>query len=413
VTPASGPLPPLKIGVLVTDTDTYQRAAGVGVSQTALERDGLHALINGINAAGGVAGRKLVAVDATFNFLASSFDSEFQAACDTFTVDNHVGAVIYDDVTYSQLFNDCLEKAGVPQFNMGQTGSSVGDITDLQNHPGLISVDTVTLDRRIRSILEGSLRFGYLHAGSKLGVVVEACPYAERAYDRTFLPIVKKAKITVLREDVNCGTGSGDEGTGIAAVQSDVLRWRSEGVDSIMLVTLYEKGTKYYIVQAAEAQHWTPNYLMFHQEAEPGVMAAYPADQLNNMYGFGGLPLEEVTHPPAPAPAQARVRRACLALLRSHGIDTVQVYNQWTDYMMCDAVWLLQRALTISGGLGGTAHLVPAAERIGDGFISAMTFDGVTRLGPGHHDGMVTTAVSVWSDACACFVYKTRPEVLP
>lgn len=412
VTPGTTTKQPIQIGVLITDTDSFKKTSGVGASFTTLTRDSVHAYIKAINAAGGVAGRKLTVVDATFNYTAANYDNEFQAVCEKFTKDNHVGAVIYDAIAYNQNFNTCLTQAGVPAFYMGQAGTQVGDSTEFANHPGLITAGSVSIDRRLQSILNRAIAGGFLRSGSKLGVIVETCPYNVRAYDRTLVPILARNKITVVRQDVDCGQGSADHGTGIGAVQSAVLRYKGEGVDSVMFDTLYENGVVYYFAQAAQAQDYTPQYLLFHQQGCPECMAAFPREQLVKMRGFGGSPLWDVTHPPPPPVAQAAARRNCLETVKSQGV-TGSGIEQYFIFDSCDAVALLHRALTLSGGQAGTRHLVPAVDRLGTDYVSTMTLNGATRFGPGRHDGMELTAVSVYQTKCECFAYITPAGAIP
>src|SRR5439155_1527067 len=106
--------------------------------------------------------------------------------------------------------------------------------TDLKNNPGMIAVDSVSTDRKIRSILNKAIAAGFLHSGSKLGVYVEDCPYDERAYDRNLTPIVTQHHITVFREDTSCFNGYSDEGEQQSTLDAAVLKFRSEGVDTVM-----------------------------------------------------------------------------------------------------------------------------------------------------------------------------------
>lgn len=416
VPPGASTKQPIQIGVLVTDTTGFQAVAG-GTSFTLLTRDAIRAYIRAINTAGGVAGRKLEVVDYTFNYTSANYDNEFQAACAEFTEDNHVGAVIYDAMAYNQTLNTCLTKAGVPLIYMHQVGTQVGDSTDFGKHAGMITAGSVNIDRRLRAILDGAITQGFLRSGSKLGVIVETCPYHLRAYDRTLTPIATRSKITVFRTDVDCGAGSADHGTGIGAVQSAVLRYKGEGVDSIMFVTNYENGTVFYFAAAAEGQDYRPQYLLWHNQGCPDCMAFFQDQgfgaQLEKMRGFGSSPLWDVTYPPAPPPAQAAVRRSCLSTAERQGVGAADANTQAVVLDACDSVNLLRRALTLSDGQGGTRAVVSAVERLGTDFVSTMVLEGSTRFGPGLHDGTAMAAVSVYQAKCECITYITSPKPIP
>jgi hypothetical protein len=412
VTPVTSSTKPIQIGVLITDTDSFQASAG-GTSYSVVTRNAIHTYLKAINAAGGIAGRQLKIVDATFDYNAASYDTAFEAACQTFTQDHHVDVVIYDGITYNDVWNTCLTRAGVPSFLMHQVGTQVGDNTDLVSYPGLITAGSVSIDRRLETILSQSLKHGFLRAGSKLGVFVESCPYAVRSFDRTVAPIAKRSQIAIYRFDIDCGAGSGDHATGINAIASAVLRFQTEGVDSVMFVTNYENGAIFYFAAAAEAQHYRPQYLLWHNQGSPGYLDFYKSKglgaQLEKMRGFGSSPLYEVTYPPAPPAAQAAARKACLATAKRQHLAIADETAEDVTLDACDVVNLVARALTLSGGQGGIRAVVTAVDRIGTDFVSTMVLNGATRFGPGRHDGAALGQVSVYQAKCACMAYIGPP----
>ena len=399
---------PIEIGVLITDTRAETERNGVGVINP--YREAAHAAIAGVNADGGVEGRKLEIVDEAIDFSAPNHDSAFEAICQRFTQDNHVQAVVYDGTIYNQSFNECLTNAGVPILYMGVTGSPVGDTTDFEDNPGMIAVNSVSLDRRVESIMNKAIGADFLPSGSKLGVVIETCPYNERVYENTLQPLADDAGIELVRGDINCSHGYADAGPALAQIQSFALKFKSEDVDSVMFVTLYENGLVYYLAQGAEEQDWAPQYLLFRQQGSADTMTLYPPNQLTDMRGFGGYPLSEVTEPPEPPAEQAAVREACLDDARSNGVAARTLNDQVTVFQTCDAVRLLQQGLVNSGGLGGTEKLVPGIEEIGTDFVSAVTLEGATQFGPDRHDGLELTAVSSYDPDCECFAYSTPPS---
>jgi hypothetical protein len=408
-TTVTGPKKALEIGVLVTDTDSFQKAAG-GTSYTAITRDAIHAYLK---AAGSVAGHQLKVVDATFNYQAASYDNEFEAACQKFTKDHHVAAVIYDGITYNPVWNTCMTRAGVPWFLMHQVGTAVGDSTDMASFPGMITAGSVNMDRRINGIFTQSLKHGFLRAGSKLGVMIETCAYATRAYDRTLVPLAARNKVTLSQVRIDCGAGSSDHATGINAIGSAVLRFQTEGVDSVMFVTDYENGAIFYFAAAAEAQHYRPHYLLWANQGAPGYLDYYRGKglgaQLEMMRGFGNSPLYEVTYPPAPPAPQAAARNACLATAKRQQFAVGDPTSQGVVLDACDVVNLLQRALALSGGQGGIDALVGAVDRLGTGFVSTMVLNGATRFAPDLHDGPALGQVSAWQPKCQCMAFIAAP----
>jgi hypothetical protein len=395
---------PIQVGVLITDTATEAKRNGVSIVSPF--RDAAHALIAAVNARGGMAGRKVQEVDDAIEFTAPNHDTAFQAICQKFTKDKHVQAVLYDGIIYNESFNTCLTNAKVPIVYMSGTGASpVGDDIDLKNNPGLFVVDGVSMDRRVKSIMTKALVSNYLPPGSKIGVVMEDCAYDQRVYDNTLKPIADKNHLTLVKGGVKCAHGYADNAPSLAQIQNFALKFKSEGVGSVMFVTTYENGLVYYLAQGAHTQNWTPQYLLFRQQGNPGTMKIYPPEQLTKMRGFGGIPLSELTSPAAAPPAQAAVQQKCLADARANGVAAQLLTDQITVYQVCDVVRLLQQGLVNSGGKGGTDALVPAIEKIGSSFISALDLNGVTQFGPGRHDGMELTGTSAYGAGCKCFEY--------
>lgn len=399
---------PIEIGLLIAEVGSFAKATGVGVSQSELYRNSIHAFVGSINAAGGVAGRKLVVIDHSVEVTSPDLASAYQAACTDFTQDHHVGAVIYNGVVYYESLNACLTKAGVPLLDMAWTGA-VGDATELANNPGLIAINVVNSDRRLQSIINKALAAGFLRAGDTLGVFVEDCPYNLRAYDRTLTPLLARSKVGVVRSDTGCAKAPSDQGEIVSQLQAAALRFKTANVDGVMFVTAFESGYIYYFAQGAEQQQYAPQYLLFDSQGESGAMASIPKRQLVRMRGFGGLPFLDVTHPPAAPRVQQAVRNACLAVARGKGIRPAGIPEQIQVFNACDAVSLLRRALTLSGGRTGTASIAPAVQQVGDNFVSALNLNGATRFGRDRHDGMELTAVSVYQAKCECFVYRSAP----
>jgi hypothetical protein len=325
--------------------------------------------------------------------------------------------VIYDGVTYNPVWNTCMTKAGVPWFLMHQVGTAVGDSTDMASFPGMITAGSVNMDRRINAIVGQSLQHGFLHAGSKLGVMIETCPYATRAYDRTLVPLAARSKVTLSRVAIDCGAGSGDHATGINAIGSAVLRFQTEGVDSVMFVTNYENGAIFFFLAAAEAQGYRPQYLVWANQGAPAYLDYYRGKglgaQLEKMRGFGNSPLYEVTYPPAPPAAQAAARNTCRAILKRQQVALPDKTADGVALDGCDAVNLLLTSMHLSDGRGGTSAVTNAVNRLGTSFVSTMVLNGATRFGPGLHDGAALGQVSAYGTKCQCMAFIAAPYRIP
>jgi ABC-type branched-subunit amino acid transport system substrate-binding protein len=398
---------PILVGVVVTDTSTYPNPAGdASKTSPAMMTRNIHAYLDEINRKGGIAGRQLKALDVSPKFTAANYSTEFQAACSALTQDHHADVVIYDGIVYNDTFNTCLTRAGIPEFVMvGSGGSSTGDAQDFRSNPGLVAVDTPSIDRRVRSVMTKAIAGGYLSSKNKLGVMLEDCPYDTRTFDKVVAPIAAQHHITTFREDLVCESGFGDEGTNSSLLSSAVIKMRSEGVDTVIFVTLYENGLIYFFDKEADSQNWWPQTLTYVPQAGPDYMALFSQASLAVMRGFGGNPFLDVTYPAAPTQSLAAARAGCLAVLKAHNIPATDFVGKYLAFETCDAVRLMQESLVAAGGRTGLPVIMRGLESVGNSFVSTFTYDGVTHFGATRHDGLELTRVSVYKTRCSCFEY--------
>ena len=132
----------ITVGISYTrNADTANAGIGASGITSGDEVADSQAVIDEINARGGVAGRKLVGLFHPYDATSTSTgDSQDASACSDYTQDHKVIAVLSGGLTDG--FPACLTKAGVVFF---RSGGIVGDDQQfLRQHPNQFLLGTIT-----------------------------------------------------------------------------------------------------------------------------------------------------------------------------------------------------------------------------------------------------------------------------
>jgi hypothetical protein len=338
------------------------------------------------------------AVDST----SSDYGSQASAACSTFTQDHPV-PVVLDFIFGNRVgMASCLAKHGIADFGMGTT-DTVAD-----NSVGLFaSPNWITSTRRYPAVLAGLHATGYLTAMNKIGVLVESCPYLQRAYQRAVVPEISRLGLDLAdTEGIDCTTGFSSAGPASASVQSAVLRFRSHGVDRVLMVSDYEQVTLLLMANYAESQGWRPGYLLSSAAQTEVMRANIPSGQWPQLRGVGWSPGLDTDDPHHPLPA---VDQRCLDLIHAGGVTVTGWQNIFVATSECSDLFFLQAALQRSRGDARGAALMSGVESLGSSFDSPGLVDGHTGFGPGRRDGPTSAAPFGYVAACTCMAYTGHP----
>lgn len=390
---------PVSVGFVVEEGSGQQanEAAGVSAGQSVTLRKLYSSLVAALNGSGGLAGRKISPVYGTLNPAAPSYDSELAEACATFTQDNKVVAVA-DVVGYTQSYEQCLAQGGA--FHVaGASGST--DARSLASAPGLMNVAAPAIERRERAVVERLAASGLLQRGTKVGVVVDACPDTRIAYEQAFRPAAQKAGLQLEKVEVTCANGYSDLGPLGAAMQNAVLRFQSAGVTVVSFVSNVASTDVLLFGQAAESQGYRPQYALT-SNAQPVALAQnLPRGQLRGMRGIGWLPSLDVAVNKLPAQTAAQSR--CLGLLKSQGVVPAGSADLYLAYTTCDTVFALERLLKDSNGVSDRTTLIATARSLGTSYAPVVTL--AARFSADGLDGPVLARTFRYSEACSCFEY--------
>ena len=407
---AVGPVTgPIKLGFINT---TFANADQYGFTGSGHTTQQIYsALVDALNARGGLAGRKIKPVYASIDFGSSNYSSDFQAMCSTFTEDNHVVAVPTYTIFWSDSFERCLTKAGVTHIS----GYLVGDNQSQRDYPFLFGTAYPTLNRAYVTQLSAAMASGRLTKASKIGVIRSDCPYDLRAWKDAAEPFIKRHGLNEsMTQLISCPTGAQGIGTILAEIQGAVLKFQQGGVDTVLPVG----GANQYFAKQADSQRYYPQYLIssFGDAADlEGSGNGVPASQLKNFHGFGWFPTNDIDvgHQPPPPAAQRAVRDRCLGLLRSRGITMTEYVEIKVAYTTCDALFLYEDALQSTNGHTAAPLVREAILNRGTTFTSLSALNGRTRFAPAQRDAPAAWRAFNWQSSCSCFLYDGAEHAMP
>lgn len=397
---------PVQVGFMTTNVGNAQ-SAGLNVGATYSDKQVYDALVKEYNKAGGLAGRRILPVYGETDTASTDWNTQFQAACEHLTQDNKVQAVLGYVFVFLDSFEQCLASKNIPHL---YGGYNPGDIQAQRDYPGLVSVAHPTVDVLNKTVVTGAVASGRLTTRSKLGIIYDGCGHGERAFTTSTEPLLKQLKLSYQAVFLACSTGSGDAGSALATVKSAQLQFAAAGVDVVYISNTI---ALLFFMQYAESQGYRPQYVNqgggASLEAQGG---AAPQEQLKNLHGFGWAPAVDVgpgKQPYKPTPAQA----ACLAKLRSQGLQPQQFNDFMFAYVTCDSLDLYARALELTGGRTGRAEVRAALERLLPATKGAFTYDGVFDVSPVQRGGPARYRESGWATACSCFTYTGPVRAVP
>ena len=401
----------VRIGIATAD-DYNSFAKSTGLKGVAVQGDPsvwFSAVVDDINAHGGLLGRRIELVKHDYN-TAQTLNNPAaanQEACTTWTQDRRVFAVVGPPIVEDTLLS-CLRKVSVPLVQVGagldyplhyaetyaqnplyaNLAQMVGDRFDAiavarlaQRHyfdpwdtraggPGTAATPTkvgiISFDDHDGALQLASLQ-RQLRAHGQRSIVSVACPRS-------------------LSNKISCE-------------QSTVLKFRSEGVTHVI-------NADSTFMNNASSQAYYPRYFL---PIEPAAFAAnVPAKELHGAMGEGYIPFVDVPadkYPGDPTPATTRCKR----LMKAAGQASADPTTLLAQMSVCDGFSFLRDAVAAAGRLGSEA-LRSGFEHLGSSTPSALTYR--TFLGPRDHASAMALRDLAYDDALKNFVYVSRTDYL-
>jgi hypothetical protein len=410
ILPSQGPTAritsPIEIGFMATNVGNAQ-SLGINAGQTYTDKEAYQALVAEYNANGGLSGRKIVPVYGDTDTASSDWSTQFQAACQHLTQDNHVQAVLGYVFVWLDSFEGCLASHRVPHL---YGGYQPGDKQAQKDFPGIVSVAHPTVDGSNETVLGGAMAGGLLTTKSKLGILYDGCAHGDRAFKSSTEPWLKAHKLQYEAFFMACSGGGGDAGSGAASVKSAQLQFAAHGVNVVFAPNAI---ALLVFMENAESQGYRPAYI------NQGFGAAFednagiiPPAQMKNIHGFGWMPSIDVgrNHQPYQVtPEQA----ACLAKLKKHGL-VPKAYNDFMfAYVTCDSLNMYAKALALTGGVSDGLKVQQALLKVMPSFRGASTYGGLYGVSAQQRGGPGQYREIGFVDSCSCFQYRGPVRRVP
>jgi len=398
---------PITIGVVLTGTSNASQF-GVSLGNTVSEQDIDQAVVDGLNAQGGIAGRRIKVVYANTDTGSNNWETDFSAACAKFTQDNKVDAVLGYVFNYFASFESCLAKRGIPHLN---TGFNIPDRQELRPFPLFLAVNTPIIDRRGLLKLRGAVADGVVTKASKLGVLSDTCPGTQSSLNRTFLPEAKRLGLTVTKTiAIGCTNGNGDTGRAVSELQSAELQFASSGVDTVVLHSVSEGPALLLFTLNADSQNYHPKYLVSSLANLDALKSYFPAGQVRNIHAYGWMANQDV--PPAAYPKPNSVQQRCLGFMKAKQIALSTGPDYAYAYNFCEAVFTYEKALVARAGDSNGAGVLSAIRALGPNVESVINNEG-SAFGPQLLDAVRSYRHVVYVPSISAFAYTGPVRLVP
>ncbi len=401
------------------DADAANSAIGGGAFTSGDEKANIQALVDEINAHGGIAGRKLNPVFHAYHVTsADSGSTQDQAACDDWTVDHKVIAVASSALTDTLVA--CLKTRGVVYVKAGQIVDA--DQTYLKEYSNERLLATMSQDRIFKDQAQSFQRQKYFTgwnavngtpgASTKVGVITYNTPSFTRSLRNVILPALKAAGHAAAEPDViqvQKVQQQSDTATTSAQIKSAVLRFQSDGVTHVVLGDASALILEFFAANA-RTQNYYPRFGVTSGAAPQAIYDAglATAKQLNGISGNGWLPTLDLPVPAQAAYSNSETKR-CLEIMKRRTGQQYTSTNAATIALGdCDSVFMLQKALSLATSLS-PAGLLAGFDRIGGSYVSPTV--GPTFTSPNQHDTAVQAWDLNWVPSCTCVKYSNKRRV--
>jgi len=378
---------------LETNDQSQENQGGTGI-QVASAAEQVPILVDQINAAGGIGGRTIRLVTADFDVTQPTAPQE-NAACNTFTKDNQVFAVLALRSDATTAYMSCLAEAGTLLIASSPTQPVTGAMLDA--HPNFYAPQTMGLDRFVPAYVTALADSGFF-TGGKLGVIVSADnPIFQETYDAVMAPALEAAGAM----PVYVGSVPDDFARAGDAAATELPKMVQAGVDRLMALEPNGIGIGTFIAGGAAAG-FTPKATMSTFDTPDPVLEVLPPGTLTGVtgYAFGSTVADAAVDSLNPT------AKRCLADLTAAGQQIVDSNGRGVSLINCAGIWFVADALAKVSGAINAESFAEGVRALGTAYESTwgsldMTLDG--RTGQHQFTGFD------YNEKCNCFVYADAP----
>jgi hypothetical protein len=367
-------------------------------------------VIKDLNSKGGIAGRKIVPVWASFDVTSSqTIDQQAQAACATWTQDHKVFAILAG--AQGGVVEECAERAHA--VNLLPAGDSTPDT--FRRYPHYIETSGMNIVRQGPVTVRGLNAQGYYDKGLRLGIITWDAPNYREAISNGYMPTLKSVGVTPATQTayVHVPASFNDLGGMNSDINSAVLRFANEHIDHVMIVdgsagVCAGACLGYEFLNQAQSQRYHPRYgFNDYNYADTSVDNLYPHEQLT---GSVATVWSDDNATQDAGYKTNTSREDCYSLMRKYGWDfPVDSDNQTYEIRSaCELLWFIRAVVAKMGGAAlNNDNFIAGVNQIGTSFHSLNTY--VSNLTASQHDGVVAVRNERYFDSCTCYKYTSAP----
>ena len=378
----------IKIGFALPDLGVLAAAVNIGNPQA-----DINAALQGLRKEGRlpVCGRDIVPVYQTFNVLDPS---QSRAACDTFTDQDHVFAVV---ALFAFAASECVtEEKKTFLLDAGQTET----LSEMATTPLLFTSDP-PIDAQIRDFAYWAAESGRLN-GKSIGVYYNQNGPGGTAPPGQYIQqdlIDTLAKLGHPVKDVVVSTTAENSSAPTAADPTDTVAVEKFKADGIQVVFPMEDSANFF--QQAQAQNYHAQWLVFSSAmASDATTNTYP----NSLDGALGLLWEQVGAAQSGIPPDAQTQ-LCERWYTEAGNGSPPQRDSAAELTLresCDPLDLLVRALQAAANNLNYSTLISGMFTIASvpqAYYANQTFR------PGKQWGAAQNVVEQWHASCTCWKF--------
>lgn len=390
----------IKIGISLFRPGSVSKQFGIDAAYGDGEKQA-QAVVDYVNAHGGIAGRKVKPVYYTVDFAKSNFQNgQFEAeSCEKWTNDDRVFAAINNAMARAQIL-PCLAKKGVPAVHDGLPIDEQRLAPYRNFYYSGAGPKALTIDR-IATVVPKALgaRGFYKPSGGK-PTVVGIIHYDDKFYgdvvNKKMVPAIKSLGVQkVVIQAAGYGATTPDS--------TYVARFQQEGVTHVQFLGEANAYPMTFMA-AAENQGYRPKYGIS-TEQYPNLLEStspVPREQLANVTGIGYSQLLDVNNPADPGPTGPN-DRLCLDIQKRAGQNMAERGARFTATTYCSGLFFFKQSLDSAEALT-PAGLAKAVAALGNRFSSPGTFNP-TSYSAFKHDGATSYREFEWRNNA--FVYTS------
>jgi hypothetical protein len=398
----------IKVGLSLFKVGSVGEQFGINASYGDGQKQA-QAVVDYVNARGGIAGRKVVPVYYTVDFgrAGSVQDGQFEAeACAKWAQDDRVFFALNNAMSRQALLA-CLGKAGVPAEHDGMNIDEQRLAPYRNYYYSGAGAPTLTIDRSATTRVKVLGARGWFKDESPTKPTVVGIEYYnEKFYDdvvqKKMIPLIKSFGVKkVVLQAAPRGATTPDS--------TYVSRFQAEGVTHVFFLGEANAYPMTFMA-AAENQQYRPKYGLTSDQSPAFLESTSPIPraQLANATGVGWSPLVDVNGPADPGPNGPN-ETLCLDIQAKAGQNMADRGARLTASTYCNALFFLKQSLAKAPSLT-PAGLAQAVAGLGRGF------DNVGIFTPSSYSGVKHDGADTYRDFAfvnGAFVYTSKSKAMP